>query len=155
VLNALSGILDGVQAAIEARVRPPVRRATLRGGMLIVALLFGAVGLGMLAWAGFLALSIVYGAPVAALIVGAVALVIAGIVALVGLKASFRAAPPAPAPPPVLSAADLADQIEASAEDIERISRALSDLAARHSGSLVVGALAAGLVFGLTRPPRR
>jgi hypothetical protein len=141
VPRLVAGAIGGVQRDLQTFVR----RAALRTTCMTLAIVALSVFLVMAAMAGYLALSAAYSPPLAAAIVALVCLATGGILALVALKASFRD----PSAGPVTSAEvrEATRDMERVADDAARMGEDIHALIGRNSGSLVLAALAAGVVY--------
>lgn len=147
VPRLVAGALDGIQRDLQAFVR----RAALRTTCMTLAIVALSAFLVMAATAGYLALSAAYSPPLAAAIVALVCLATGGILALIALKASFRdpSAGPAAGTSAGAGAREATQDMERVADDAARMGEDIHALIGRNSGSLVLAALAAGVVYAM------
>ncbi|MBV9921665.1 MAG: phage holin family protein [Pseudonocardia sp.] len=92
----VSELVKGELELARAELADKGKRAGVGAGMMGAAGVLGAYGLAILFTAAIAALSLVWPVWLAALVIGIVVLVVAGIVALIGRSRLRRATPPVP-----------------------------------------------------------
>lgn len=149
VPRLVAGAVGGVQRDLQMFVR----RAALRTTCMTLAIVALSAFLVMAAMAGYLALSAAYSPPLAAAIVALLCLATGGILALIAVKASFRdssVGPSARTPTGTSTGAGVREatrDMERVADDAARMGEDIHALIGRNSRSLVLAALAAGVVY--------